>query len=166
MASKHDELDVNQQKEMREYAWQYFIAHAEARLTTFRFYLVFCTILAAGMITIVRYAPDARTGVPFGLLLSFFSFVYWKVDVRHKQIIKHAEAALEHLEEMFPVEDSDRGPHVLKLFLGEKHRSAALKRFPKQFSPRAHFSYSTCVNMVFLVFGASGIVATLTLLLG
>lgn len=88
-------------KEMREYSWNYFIAFAEARLYTFRFYLIFCTILIAGLAALLS-ANQKWLAISLSLLLSFLSFVYWKVDVRHKLLIKHAEKALEFLRDNFP----------------------------------------------------------------
>ena len=149
-------------KEMREYSWNYFIAFAEARLSTFRFYLVFCTILIAGLATVLS-TNEKWLAVSLGLLLSFLSFIYWKVDVRHKLLIKHAEQALEFLERQFPIPEGERQPHVLQLFYSETEREKAYRRFPKYFSPKAYFSYSTSVNLVFGIFGLGGIVVAIIL---
>jgi Ca2+/Na+ antiporter len=151
-------------KEMREYAWNYFIAFAEARLSTFRFYLVFCTILIAGLAALL--STDVNwLAIPLSFLLSFLSFIYWKVDVRHKELIKQAEQALEYLEKKFPLPKGEKQPHVLQLFYSETEREKSYRRFPKYFSPKAHFSYSTSVNLVFGIFGLGGIILATVLLI-
>lgn len=150
-------------KEMREYSWNYFIAFAEARLSTFRFYLVFCTILIAGIASILS-TDENWLAIPLGFLLSFLSFIYWKVDIRHKALIKHAEQALEYLEKQFPLPADEKQPHVLQLFYSEAERSKTYRRFPKYFSPKAYFSYSTSVNLVFGILGSSGLVLAIILL--
>jgi hypothetical protein len=149
-------------KEMIEYSWNYFIAFAEARLSTFRFYLAFCTILVAGIAALLSI-DEKWLAISLGLLLSFLSFIYWKVDVRHKDLIKHAEQALEFLEEQFPLPEGEKRPHVLQLFRSETEREKTYRRFPKYFSPRAYFSYSTSVNLVFGVFGLGGVVVAIVL---
>lgn len=62
-------------KDSREYVWNYFIAFAEARLSTFRFYLIFCTILIAGCAAVL--STDERwLAIPLGFLLfSFHSYI-------------------------------------------------------------------------------------------
>ncbi len=149
-------------KEMREYSWNYFIAFAEARLSTFRFYLAFCTILIAGLAALLS-TNQRWLAISVSLLLSFLSFIYWKVDVRHKHLIKHAEQALEFLERHFPIPEGEKQPQVLQLFYSETQREKAYRRFPKYFSPKAYFSYSTSVNLVFGVFGLGGIIVAVIL---
>ena len=151
-------------KEMREYAWNYFIAYAQARLTTFRFYLIFCTILIAGLAAIIS-TNEKWLAISLGLLLSFLSFIYWKIDIRHKELIKQAEQALEYLEKNFPLPEGEKQPHVLQLFYSETEREKSYRRFPKYFSPKAYFSYSTSVNLVFGIFGLGGIILAIVLLI-
>lgn len=157
-------MDQEFLREMREYSWNYFIAFAEARLSTFRFYLVFCTILVAGLAAIID-TSEKWLAISLALLLSFLSFIYWKVDKRHKELINHAERALEYLEKTFPIPEGERQPHVLQLFYSETERSKSYKRFPKHFSPTAYFSYSTSVNLVFWAFGLGGLITAIVLLM-
>lgn len=157
-------MDREFQKEMRDYAWNYFIAFADARLSTFRFYLAFCTILIAGIAALLS-ANEKWLAVCLGLLLSFLSFIYWKVDVRHKALIKQAEHALEYLEQQFPLPKDEKQPHVLQLFYSEAIREKSYRRFPKYFSHKAYFSYSTSVNLVFGIFGIVGLLVALVLLI-
>ncbi|PKO03797.1 MAG: hypothetical protein CVU43_01200 [Chloroflexi bacterium HGW-Chloroflexi-5] len=156
-------MDNQSVKEMRDYSWNYFIAFADARLSTFRFYLAFCTILIAGIAAII-VTSEKWLAISLAFLLSFLSFIYWKVDIRHKDLIKHAERALEYLEKKFPIPQDETQPHILQLFFSEAERSKTYKRFPKKFSVNAYFSYSTCVNLVFLVFGIGGIIASIILI--
>jgi len=92
-------------------------------------------------------------------------FIYWKIDTRHKDLIKHAERALEFLETQSPPPESQEWSPVLRLFHSEAEREKNYKRFPRYFSPKAYFSYSTSVNLVFAVFGLGGIVLAIVLIL-
>jgi len=38
---------------LRQYAWDYFLAHAQARLATFRFYLFYCSFIMAGLLAVL-----------------------------------------------------------------------------------------------------------------
>lgn len=150
-------------KEMREYTWNYFVAFAQARLTTFRFYLIFCTILIAGFAAVIN-TNEKWFAIVLGFLLSFLSFIYWKIDIRHKELVKNAERALEYLEKKFLLPDEEQ-PHVLQLFYSEANREKSYRRFPKHFYPNAYFSYSTSVNLVFGVFGLGGMILAIVLIL-
>jgi hypothetical protein len=156
-------MDKEFLKEAREYAWNYYIAFAQARLATFRFYLVFCTILIAGLAAIL--ATDEKwLAIFLGFLLSFLSFIYWKVDIRHKELIDHAEQALVYLEKKFPIPEGEKQPHILQLFHSEEERGKTYRRFPKYFSPKAYFTYTASVKLVFGIFGLSGVIIAIVLI--
>jgi len=154
--------DIN---DRRVYAWQYFLAHAQARLTTFRFYLIFCTILCAGLFTIVGQQGLPQAAAPLAFILAFLSFVYSKVDQRHRDIVGRARQALIFLEEQTGLPAVGSEPHPLNLF----SREAAIKRertpFIRSLNPARFLTYSQCVKLVFVVFGWGGVLAGIALLL-
>lgn len=152
-------MDDQTCRELREHAWSYFVLHADQRLKTFHFYLIFATLIAGAIVTIVRDGKSFAAAGVLALLLAFLSFVFWKLDKRNKQLIKHGEDAIKLIERRSGLPDQGEEPHRLKLFLHEEYTSAKLKRFPHTWPWLAHFSYSTCFNAVFLVFGAGGLVA-------
>jgi hypothetical protein len=60
-------------------------------------------------------------GVPsvaiiLSLLLVVFSFVFWKVDSRNRELINLSEEALEYFEEKSSIADGDGNPHRSKLY--------------------------------------------------
>jgi len=88
-------MDENIKKELREQAWSYFVIHAEQRLKTFHFYLIFSTLIAGGVVTLLKNEESCLKGVAtVSFLLPFISFIFWKLDIRNKQFIKHAEEAM------------------------------------------------------------------------
>jgi len=136
----------------RQYAWDYFLAHAQARLATFRFYLLYCSIIMAGLFAVLSKGESLWIGVILSFLLTFISWVYLRVDIRHKQIIQRAQEALIEIESKLDLPDQDGGPNKLKLFSREKYITSTMPRFPESLSPRAHCSYSTSIYMVFYLF--------------
>jgi hypothetical protein len=146
------------QTNFREYAWEYFELHASQRLTTFNYYIVISTLITTGIFaTFSKDYTAPSLGIAGGVLLVFFSFVFWKLDDRNKQIIKGAEAALKFFEDTTELVDSSDGPSVLKLFTRDDFVTDR-RRAAKPFWPwRKHYSYSTSFNRVFGAFAIFGL---------
>jgi hypothetical protein len=147
------------QVDFRTQAWQYFELHASQRLTTFNYYIVISTLITTGIFaTFSKDYTAPSLGIAGGLLLLFFSFVFWKLDDRNKQIIKGAEAALKFFETRSDLVDPADGPNVLKLFTRDDFltdRRKAARTWPWN----KHYSYTTSFNWVFRAFGIFGLLA-------
>lgn len=149
----------------RQYAWDYFIAHAQARLATFRFYLFYCSVIMAGMFTALTKGNILWLGAILSFLLSFMSWIYLKVDIRHKQMINRAQEALMEIASMMDLPDQNAEPNKLKLFTREKYITSKMPRFPKVLTAKAHCSYSMSVKMVFYTFIGIGIIGGIGMLI-
>jgi hypothetical protein len=159
-------MDTEQLSQLRRYAWGYFSVHADQLLKTFNFYAVLSTAIVAGILAIAKDATNPAVAAPLAFLLSFLSFIFWKLDQRNRQLIKHGENALKHLEREIEPSTDPSAPHILQIFRYEENATNALSRFPKTWwLTRAHFSYSTCFNSVFFVFGFGGAIVGCVLLL-
>ncbi|WP_425619068.1 hypothetical protein NA78x_002799 [Anatilimnocola sp. NA78] len=132
-----------------EYAWKYFDRHAEQRLKTFNFYLLLCGAIIAGICGVLREPKMEWMTVVLASILSFVSFVFWKLDRRNRTLTKRSEQALQFLEDKLVYADGPDGvPHICKLFQREAHDRE-----------RAHvseYSYSRCFGLVFALFGFGG----------
>lgn len=152
-------MEQELRKELRQYAWAYFDRHAEQRLKTFNFYLILCGVIVAGLFSFTRNLDDLPNAWPLPFLLSFVSFIFWKLDVRNRDLTKHSEEALKLLEDELPLPDESEGvPHRCKLFRREEIESSRLKRFPAAPLKTAYFSYSTSFLWIFKLFGYGGFV--------
>ena len=85
--------------DLRKQAWDFFQMQASQRLTTFNFYIALSSLLSGGLAANLK----AQDGIQFvsillGLLLVLFSFVFWKLDQRNRDLIKSAEDALKFFE--------------------------------------------------------------------
>jgi hypothetical protein len=147
-------MDREEISEWREYAWKYFSLHAEQRLKTFHFFVVLSTVISGAILTIIKDMSNAAYAAPMCYLLSFLAFIFWKLDQRNRELIKHGESALQSLEKdtMASVPE----PASVHLFVSEEGKTNAKKRFPKAPLMSAHFSYTNCFNWVFFVFGVGG----------
>ena len=144
--------------EMRSHVWGYFQLHASQRLTTFNFYIVISSLIVGALLGALQNAQTRYVGIGLGLLLTFFSFIFWKLDCRTRQLIWHAEEALRHIEGGHGFADV---PNAVRIFTNEALRTEEQERarFLRFWKP--HFSYSRCFNWVFVAFGTLGIVVAI-----
>lgn len=151
---------------LRKQAWDYFQMHANQRLTTFNFYIVISSVITTGLFT--TFQKDYKVtyiGVLLGLLLCFFSYIFWKVDLRNKQLIKGAEDALKFFESTTGLQDKDGEPHVAKLFQHEEYITNQRKQLRSILLWKKYYSYSHSFNRVFLTFALIGLIgATLSVI--
>jgi hypothetical protein len=150
------------EKDLREYAWNYFQLHAAQRLTTFNFYIALSTLITTGLFASFHEGFQVPSlGIALGLLLMIFSFVFWKLEQRNRNLIWHAEEALKLLEEKIAAENTVT--EHLKMFCNEERKTKIQKDshgtlkniwiYP--------YSYSNCFNIVFWVFALMGLFGAL-----
>ena len=149
-------MDKEELKEYREYAWKYFSLHAEQRLKTFHFFIVLSAIISGAILTIYKDIDNVSYVAPMLYLLSFLTFIFWKLDQRNKELIKRGESALKAIENN--IELTDDKMKTVCLFSSEATKTATKKRFPNVSIFKAHFSYTNCFNWVFFAFGMGSFV--------
>jgi hypothetical protein len=148
--------DVN----LRKQAWDYFQMHSAQRLTTFNFYIVVSSVIATALFSSLQ--KDYRTprlGVTLGSLLDVLSFVFWKLDVRNRDLIKRAESALRYFEATGDA--SEEPPHMAQIFLREDYDTGRMREKRSLLFWRNHYSYSDCFNLVFVAFALAGTIGAL-----
>ena len=153
------------QNVFREGAWRHFTIHAEQRLKMFQFYITISTALLAGGVLLLRTGENAIALVLLGFLASFFSFVFWKLEIRTRTLVKNAEDAIKHLDGSHEFADVDGQPNPLKLFTRDDFQTQRSNWYCALW----HFSYHKCFSMVFVVIailGALGIIYGVTEVLG
>lgn len=144
-------------EDQRKHAWDYFALHAQQRLATFNFFLIFSSVLLGALVT--TFQKEFRVpfvAVPIGLFLVLLAFIFWKLDSRNKQLVKNAEDGLRSLEEKWKSQSEHEHPRYA-VFLRdaayvERARGRATWRPWKM-----HLSYSDCFNIVYVVVALAGI---------
>lgn len=148
---------------LRKQAWDYFQVHASQRLTIFNFYVVLSSVTVTTYFSSFKADSNLQTARPaLAGLLCFLAFVFLKLDQRNKFLIKNAERALKHFEQM------EHAPVIAKVFMQEEveTESKRLVRWQRLLFWSAHLSYSNCFNMVFVIFflvGLGGVIHALWL---
>src|ERR1039457_3033563 len=127
-----------------DYAWKYFNLHANQRLAVFNFYIFISALIITGYLTMIKTEGVTLIGAVFSVLLMFISFVFWKLDLRSKQILKNAEAALKYLENKTALKDVNGNPHILKIFTYEEFDTDLKKRKRGISFFKSQYSYSDC----------------------
>jgi len=154
-------MDSPTQAEIWNHVWQYFVLHAQQRLTTFNFYIIVSTVAVSGYIASLREASARPASIIVGLFLPFFSFVFWKLDCRNRQLVKNAEDALRSLEKWHTCSGAEGQISELALFRRDDKAVGLARQRTSFWSWRNHYSYSDCFNLVFGVFAICGVLAAL-----
>jgi hypothetical protein len=145
-------------KDVQKYAWDYFAVHASQRMSLFNFFVIFSSLVTTGLVGTFQEAFRAYPlGFGFGMLLVLISFIFWKLDQRVGFLIKHAEAALKHVESQFPDEGAPGAPHVTQLFTLEEYLTNQMRK-SSHLPWRWHLTYSRCFKVAYLAFALIGIV--------
>src|SRR5262245_5052251 len=108
-------------EDLRKQAWDFFQLQAGQRLTTFNFYIALSSLIAGGLAASFKVGSDIQyIGPLLGVLLILFSFTFWKLDSRNRELIRSAETALKYFEDKAPLADDNNKPHVAKRFKREE----------------------------------------------
>ncbi|MBL4900988.1 MAG: hypothetical protein JKX76_15375 [Colwellia sp.] len=145
-------MDIDKRKEYRDYAWSYFSSHADQRLKIFNFYIAFSTVIIGGFVTLIKDGGVQIEYWIFPLMLTFFSFVFWKFEERARMLIKNAEAALKYLDDCGL---NDEEKEYLALFNLDQAKADELNKFPIF---TGYFSYSRVFRWVYGFFTLTGII--------
>ena len=128
-----------------EYAWNYFEIHAEQRLKTFNFYIVIMTLLVGSGATLIS-TKYYLFSIIILLLIIFFSFIFWKLDLRNKELIHNAEENLQIQENEL----------IIKPFQKEKENKLRNDENNRNKFIKYHYTFSESFNLVFFVMGFVG----------
>jgi len=150
-------LDIETRKEFRDYLWKYFALHADQRLKTFNFYLIVAAIFISGYLNLIAKTEHYTWSCIIPFFLSITSFIFWKLDLRTKNMIKQAEHGLKYLDENSGLPELNGNEcHPLKIFFCDDHATEERRRFPCVSLLECELSYSNCFNTIFSIFGFTG----------
>jgi len=85
--------------EERQYVWNYWLYHSDQRIKTFNLFILFVSVIVTGALAFVKDSKGPFFLIPFGLLIIFLCWVFWRLDARSRSLIKHAETYLMKIED-------------------------------------------------------------------
>lgn len=98
--------DLNKVDPIRVHAWSYFQYHAQQRIILFKFFIGLVTFTSAGAVLFLKNYPscgnvDEWCGLVLGIVLFIITFVFHRLDLRNRHLIKYAEVSLRKYEEKY-----------------------------------------------------------------
>ena len=93
-------LDKEKLELVNDYAWNWFSYHAAQRMPVFRFFFLVIGVLAVGYYQSIADNPIVASG--FSVLAAFLSLLFWRLDLRTRELIKIGEGLLLEMERTFP----------------------------------------------------------------
>ncbi len=147
---------MNNKEHMRNYLWNYFQYHAGQRLTTFNFYIVISSLITSGYIIAFKDIPFLS--LLLGFIIITLSFIFWKLDSRNKQLIKNSENGLKEIEKDDNLESNIDNVQILNIFMFEEQQTDSLRKTQAIWPWKRLFTYSTCLNSVFIIFAIIGLI--------
>ena len=132
----------------REFHWKYFSLHADQRLKTFNFFIVVSAIFIGAYMNMLDGAEENVLLIIFPIIIALISFVFWKLDIRTKHMIKNAEKAIKSIDSKLLEEYGDEYAYM-NLFQHDDNIQAE----------RKDYSYSKCFSFIFILIILLGISA-------
>jgi hypothetical protein len=106
-------------------SWDYFKLLAQQRVTHFNLFII---IICAFSAVIISNIHSDIVGNSIALLLSFFQiflcFIFYKIDIRNKYLIKHTESTIKNIERTY-------GDTNNQIFLQEEYATLLLRENQK-----------------------------------
>lgn len=85
-----------------DHLWKYFEIHSQQRMTLFNFYIVICGVISSVIGYGIQSTKDLiYLEITLCILLTLFSFLFYKLDQRTSFLIKRSEKALADFENQF-----------------------------------------------------------------
>jgi len=139
------------ERDARDYAWAYFSSHVDQRMSLFNFFVALSAAAFAGLGYSLSVPSLAPLACVLGILLTFISYIFAKLDRRAGSFLKLAEDALADLETSLPTTSA-------RLVTRERQRTEKLQRERGQLNPLYHLTYGGAFRSVFRVAAIVGIV--------
>jgi len=92
-----DEGAIEKLKLIHDHAWNWFAHHAEQRMTALRFFLLVIGIFAVGYYQTLNNS-HYFLATAFSVLSCCFSVLFWRLDIRTRELIKVGEDLLSQTE--------------------------------------------------------------------
>lgn len=136
---------MNDDKEIRTHCWQHFQFHGDQRMKLFNYYLLLTAVFYAGITALVK--ETQVTHPLMAAILSaahcFLSYVFYKMDLRHKDFVGFAETGLKAIEAKFPLKET-------RVFTEEaEFTRAARKHAPLRGPMRGYFTCSDAFRYIY-----------------
>lgn len=136
-------FDAEKIKLVYEHAWNWFSHHAEQRMTAFRFFLVVFGIFCVGYYQTIN-SSHFGLACAFALLGAGFSILFWRLDLRTRELIRTGEDLLTKTEDEL-TSLSKIQVDIIKTVDTKSSRHAV------RFLPKSLYSYGQIFSAIFTI---------------
>lgn len=144
------------QKELREsdflkIIWDYFSIHARQRIQILNFYIILETFFITALLTVFQLKGEWTIFcVILSVAIIFFSFIFYALDTRTKDMIKFSENALKAVEQKYIVE---YGKDIM-IFSIEQEKTLYERRW--SWLTKKCLSYTKLFRLIYIFFTVIG----------
>jgi hypothetical protein len=146
------QLRIENLKIIHDYGWNWFSYHAAQRMTVFRFFFLLIGGLSVGFYQTLPKSPTIA--FVFSILAFLLSILFWRLDLRTRELIRIGEDLLKESEAQFN-KLVDIKVDIVKLATG-RNSVHAVRLIPSLF-----YSYAQIFSAVFLLMVGSSALAAL-----
>lgn len=137
---------------IHDYGWNWFSYHAQQRMTVFRFYFLLVGVLTVGYYQSLNGKLPAL-GFGFAVLGMVFSFLFWRLDQRTRELVRIGEDLLLETEKEF----TKINPISVRIV---HEANSKTSKHATTWFPSWVYSYGQVFSLIFsIVFLAFGIAA-------
>lgn len=149
-------------KDWLDLAWKYFQQHAQQRIAYFNFFVVFSTILTTGFVTTNQKSFEQHyLGIGVGVIQTFLSLMFYKIEERNRFLIKHSENIIKSIENKY----ESLGMNSYRLFTMEDEISNQIKTNQKKtffaFRQITHGFSAKTLYFFFILIGVAELMVTI-----
>ncbi|RNC84580.1 MAG: hypothetical protein ED557_06265 [Balneola sp.] len=139
----------DQRKELRDYAWNYFMVHANQRMSLLRFFLIVTSIFFAVYIGLKNSENSSFNAGLVPLVQSIITFIFWRLERRTRELIKVGEDSLKKLDDEIESKVKSGFKQHYKLFESDD----LLRKNRNKFIHQVFWftSYSNALNILYLL---------------
>ena len=137
------------EKDFLDIIWNYFSLHSSQRIQLLNFYIVLESLFVTGIFALFQLNQDYFPLKIIGsIAIIFFSFIFWRLDVRTKNMIKIAEEAMKSIEDKYKRSFKES----ILIFSFESKNS-------HDFKGKLFFTYTKLFNLTFIFFALIGVLS-------
>lgn len=146
-------INENERSSTLNMAWDYFKLLAQQRVTHFNLFIVFMGAITAILTSNIHTSLKGDiTACALSFIQIFLCFIFHKIDLRNKFLIKHTENIIKNIENTYEEEN-------LKIFLLEEKNTDSLRDTEKhKLYFKRQLSTSQLYNLFYFSFFLAGLV--------
>lgn len=133
--------------------WNYFTIHANQRIQMLNFYIILETFFITGLLALLQIKDRLSiVEIILGIAIVFFSYIFYALDKRTKDMIKISEEAIKSIEQKY----TPQYGNAIMIFSLEQEKTLFDRRW--RWFAKNCLSYSKLFVLIYVFFSIIGLV--------